>query len=391
MKKNFLILTSPFKIFNFITLGVIFFYLFLFFYNVAKPETNKEEINVKTTDLVSDLKTISFNELEANGFSKKDFYVMGFNENNEFLLARDKVKDPQLINEGKPRIIATINTNNLNIQKYFVSIASIEQYLNLNNNDILVLGNSGNFAGIFNIKTGNLKTIIKNEKGKKGFRFTDFILKDENKIYVEGYFFDENQIAEDGNNYWVEFNPNKTGLSALGKKVTNTTEIVKKLGQVRMFYWATPNMAIFTRLNANLNPTELWAYYNSKLYKIDTQEFIIEIALSKNGDALYLYKKGDLSYFSIYNLKTKNKIEIAAPKGRPFLYPFISNDGNIAIVSYLNIFNKKMDFMIGFKDQNYKLNDLVIQAKMGSFKLSSDGSKFSILNDDGLIIGNIKK
>ncbi len=368
------------KIF-FILFALIYFIFSLYFFIQGEVNTN----------LVDNLKTITFNELEQNGFSRKDFYVMGFNNNDEFLLARDRVRDPQLINQGKPRIIATINTNDLNIEKYLVSIASIEQYLNLDNDNILVLGNGGNFAGVFNIKTGNLRTILKNEKGKKGFRFTDFVLKNGNKIYVEGYFFDENQIAEDENNYWVEFDPTKTGLAAFGKKVTNTTEIIRKLGNVRMFYWAKPDMAIFTRMNANLYPTELWAYYNSKLFKVDTKEYIIEIALSKEGDALYLYKKGDLSYLAIYNLKTGKRIDISAPKGRPFLYPFISEDGNVAIVSYLNLFNKKMNFMVAFKDQDYKLNDLVIQVKMGSFKLSQDGSKFSILNEDGLSIGSIKR
>lgn len=357
-------------------------------YVILVSQNLKAEITIKTSNLVSNLKTIPFESLEEKGFNKKSMYVMGFNNNGEYLLIRDKVTDPKLISEGKPRIIATINTNNLNIQKYFVKVASIEQYLNLNDQEILILGNNGTFAGVFNIQNGQLRTIIEAKPGKKGFRFTDFVIKNDNKIYVEGYFFDENQIAEDENNYWVEFDPYKRGLEAFGKKVTNTTEIIKKLGQVRMFYWASPNMAIFTRMN-NYYPTELWAYYNSKLFKIDTKEYIVEIALSQNGDALYLYKKGDLSYMGIYNLKTQERIDIPASPGRPFLYPFISEDGQVAIVSYLNLLNKKMDFMVGFKNQNYKLNDLIIQAKMGSFKLFSNGYKFSLLNEDGLIIGDI--
>jgi|GEM_PF-2082972 len=368
-------------IYTFLVMGFIFFIVKVF-----------SEINIKTGQNVSNIKYIEWKKLKESNenIDEKDFYIMGFSQNNEYILARNKVKNPELIQQSKIRLITKINTDNLNIENYYLPLQSIEQYLNLDNENILLLGNNGNYAGVFNINTGKLRTIIQNKEGKKGFRFTNFVLKDGNKIYVEGYFFDENQVAEDENNYWVEFYPEKTELNAFGKKIVNTTEIVKKLGKVRMFYYAKPDLAVFTRMSG-MYPTELWAYINNKLTKIDTQEYIIEIALSKNADALYLYKKGKLSYFCVYNLITKKRIDIPASQGRPFIYPFITPDGNVAVVSYLNLFNKKMDFYIGFKQNDYKLNELVSDVKMGSFKLAEDGSKFSLLNEDGVIIGNIIK
>jgi hypothetical protein len=132
-------------IYTFLIIGFIFFIVKVF-----------SEINIKTGQNVSNIKYIEWKKLKESNenIDEKDFYIMGFSQNNEYILARNKVKNPELIQQNKIRLITKINTDNLNIENYYLPIQSIEQYLNLDNENILLLGNNGNYAGVFNINTG---------------------------------------------------------------------------------------------------------------------------------------------------------------------------------------------------------------------------------------------
>ncbi len=322
-------------------------------------------------------------------------YVMGFAYNDNYLLMMQKVKDPRMISQGKKYIIYVIGLSGRkvsSINRYYIPLFNVQQYIDLNNGWILLIGNNQTQLGKFNILTGKYEKLYAIEANKPGFKMTGFYTTDERgNIYVEGFFFDEQQRAESGDNYFVKLDLSKRGLKIFSKKVLNTTEVFRKVQPIRMFYWGNIDFCVITRFTGYY-PKEIYVY--SKRYgglrKVDTKDFIVEIAASRNYRYLYLAKHRGNYYMYIRDLKTGKKWDIKSPNQLPLVYPFISNNGKLAVVAFLDFSKQAMDFWFALEKDNFKLRKFLDDVPAGSFKLSSSGKKFSLQNKEGILIGEFK-
>ncbi|MFN4219896.1 MAG: hypothetical protein ACK4GJ_03120 [bacterium] len=335
---------------------------------------------------------IDSSEVSKYGFDYAKSYVMGFTKNSKYLLILDKERNPELIKQGQNTKILVIPINNPK-DKFLIYTPAykIENYINLNENEILLIGNDS--TSILKLDLEKRK-IVKEyklvEKEKEGVRLKGGFYCVENKgIYLIGAFFNKDQIFEDPNYYWIKTDFNdKINFT---QKVTNVTEVENKVGKVRMFYWSSPYSAVFTKL-VNNKPSELYYYSKGNLKLIDTQDYIFEIALYKQKFIVYPYSKDKeslVNYLGIYDIENNKKFTYAAPYKKPLIYPFVNNNGLI-IVASLDMEKKQMDFYFTSESENMILHRFITEYPAGSFKIS-DENFYSLQTKDFISVGKVEK
>jgi len=356
---------------------VIFLVLFLILFNVSNSK---------------ELYRIGSSDFEKYGFDYKKMYVMGFSKNSKFLLAVDKERNPKFIEEGKNTKILVIPVDKKSDSYVIYTPAyKIENYINLNDNEIVLLANDGTSIYKVNLKDKKVYELYKIQKGQEGVKMKGgfYTLDKEGNLYIMGAFFDKDQIFIDPNFYWIKSSFDSKQI--FGEKVTNVSEVESKVGNVRMFYWADPYSAVFTKL-VNNNPSELYYYDGKDLKLIDKKEYIFEIALSQNGKVIYPFsnsKDSIVNNLGIIDLKTSKKYVYNALFKKPFFYPFVNAKDTIVIAGF-DMKNMKTDFYFTNESENMILHRFIKDYPMGSFKIS-DEDYYSLQTKDFVSVGKIEK
>lgn len=336
---------------------------------------------------------INKEDISKHNIKYESSYVMGFTEDSKYLLLVDKERDAKLIKEGKNTKILVIPISNPK-EKFIIYTPAykIENYIQINENEILIIGDDSTKIYKINLDT---KTTTKEyklvEKDKEGVRLkAGFYTKDDkNNLYLLGAFFDKNQIFEDPSYYWIK--TKFTEKIEFLEKVTNTTEVENKVGKVRMFYWSSPYDAVFTKLVGE-KPSELYLYSDNKLTLLDKQHYIFEIALYKKDYVIYPFSQSEESltnFLGIFDIKNNKKYTYPSPFKKPFIYPFV-NDNGIIVIATLDMKKNEMDFYFTSKQENFILHRFIKEYPIGSFKISNQ-NYYSLQTKDFISVGKIEK
>jgi hypothetical protein len=319
-------------------------------------------------------------------------YVMGFSKNSKFLFVLDKERNPKLIEEGKNTKILVIPVEKKSDSYVIYTPAyKIENYINLNDNEIVLLANDGTSIYKVNLKDKKVYEVYKIHRGQEGVKMKGgfYTFDKQGNLYIMGAFFDKDQIFIDPNFYWIKSSFDSKQI--FGEKVTNVSEVESKVGNIRMFYWADPYSAVFTKL-VNNNPSELYYYDGKDLKLIDKKEYIFEIALSQNGKVIYPFsnsKDSIVNNFGIIDLKTSKKYVYNSLFKKPFFYPFVNAKDTIVIAGF-DMKNMKTDFYFTNESENMILHRFIKDYPMGSFKIS-DEDYYSLQTKDFVSVGKIDK
>ncbi len=338
------------------------------------------------------------------GIKLKTFYIMGFSHDGNIMYGMSIVHDPKLISEGKKSILykmtLTPEGKVAEVKRTFLPLYSIEQFaLSPDDSTIYLIGNT--LTTLVKLSTSNLsyQVIFRTEKGKPTFRFHGLAWFYGDTMYVSGYYMDAQQNATD--DYIVKVDLSASGVDMFKQKILSIDEMIRKLG-------VPPAMIITGKVTgAMVVPVEKKEEGRTKIEKVNlyriyptsehklvlSDKSIHDIAMAEDGTLLftgYNDKKG--YYFKVLGPDDKVIAEVSSPEKAPFLYPFLSNNGKLAVICYESLRRNKMRVFVAFKDENYsKLYKVFEQdPDIGSIKVSPNGNRLSLLTKTKLYIVTIR-
>ena len=340
--------------------------------------------------LVANDWSISRKELEQQGIDYKTLFNAILSENHKFVLAystlnkEDKAKGFvyalhkfTLEEDGK----IAVHTKKLPIF-FFGGIALTDR-----GKTAIIVGNYGTKILRVSTKSLKYKTIYKYEKGVPGYKANVFTVGNRSKVFLDGYFYDENQISQ--GDYIVEFVTNRKEKTVDFEKKINLKELYRKLGGLpKVLNLYSGDIAYISVPNYKEKQTYLHYYNKGKTELID-KGLLVGAFAGAHHRLFYTIlrdKKTRKSY--VKDLKTKKVWNIGKPQV-PYTYPFISKNGKVIMICTVDIKEQRMTVYVGHEQTDYKLRTLLDDVSVGPFKLSNSGNHYLYYNNKGISVKKI--
>jgi len=356
------------KIINyfFIALFLVVFYIFNY-----KQAISSDIENIFTIDKHS----IINNEID-----ERKFYIAGFDDKSQKILAMAPISDINLKKQNKNYRLYLINiSNNPNITTLDIPLFNIQQYL-IDNDKLYIIGNNLTTLALINLNNFNFNVLTQVEIGKPSFRYFGLIWLENNSIFAPGYEMDEKQFSKDTYIYKLNITENKVNFINTS---FNITKIEKEQKPIELVMLNSEKIAILKQNMKNKKIELITIDKNYKTTKIEEGDTFGGLAFSYDY-LLYSFKLNKNIYYSLYDFN-KEKVFIKEKFDVPLMYPFISKNSNTIILTNYNPKLNKMDIYLGKKDENYKLNKVIEQTDSAYIKISKDGKYFLMFNIKGYL------
>lgn len=354
-------------------------FLFLILYSsILILAFGDENNNIKEIFKIDKYEIIGNN----NEIDEKKFYVAGFNDMSNKILAIAPIVDINLKKQDKNYRLYFISiTENPKIEKIDIPLFNIQQYI-FYNNKLYLIGNNLTTLAALDLNKNSFDILTQVEIGKPSFRYFGLIWLENNSLFVPGYKMDEKQFSEDTFIYKLNIENNKVNFINTN---FNLTKIEKEQKPIELVILNSEKIALLKQeIDKKNNKISLITVdKNYKIKEIETGDTFGGLAFSNNY-LLYSFKQKNRILYSLYDFNNeqtfiKNEFNV------PLMYPFISKNSNIIIFSNYNPKTNKMDTYLGKKDNNYKLNKIIEKADLGYIKVSKDGEYFLIFNIKGYL------
>jgi hypothetical protein len=332
------------------------------------------------------------------GIDIHQFKIVEFSGNDRVLLAIERVNRLSLRAKGYVwvlRIIHVEPTNDAitNVRSVLLPISDIQNMaISDDGKTAIIVAQYGTKILQVNVEKGTFKTIFSHEVGKPGFRSDKRLCWYHNgKFYTEGYFYDPQ-------GYWISNDIVSLDLShpnsiQLFQKKWDIDETQKSIGIPQVGIFVSGHEGFWgIRSSSGSNADEIALYHieNGKAQLLDTAQSYGGWAATDHR-ILYAALRKDGSHDVIIKDTASGKSWNLASGSTPYLYPYLSRDGKVAVVATMDFKNGTISFFYAKEENNFQLQPLtdLQNLPLGIFRLSPDGKRYAFENRDGLIIGNI--
>ncbi|WP_372368364.1 hypothetical protein [Candidatus Uabimicrobium sp. HlEnr_7] len=337
--------------------------------------------------LFADKWDISRKELEKQGINYKTLINSILSEQHQFVLAysilskEDKAKGNvyalhkfTLEKDGK------IGVHTVKLPIFFFGGIALTN----KGRSAIVVGNYGTKILRVSTKSLKFKTIYEYKKGVSGYKANVFTVGHRGKVFLDGYFYDENQFSQ--GDYIVEFIEKRKKKTVDFVKKIDLKKLYNKLGGVpKVMNLHTGDIAYISVPNYKERQTYLH-YYNKGKTEIVDKGLLIGAFAGAHHRLFYTVlrdKKTRRSY--VKDLKTKKVWEFGKPQV-PYTYPFISKDGKVILACTVDIKEQRMTVYVAREQDDYKLHVLLDDVSVGPFKLSNSGDYYLYYNNKGIAV-----
>ena len=338
-------------------------------------------------NLFADKWFISRKDLENQGINYKTLFNAILSEKDQFVLAystlskEDKAQGNvyalhklSLEKDGK----ITVTSVKLPIF-FFGGIALTDK-----GRTAVVVGNYG--TKILRVSTKSLKfqTIYEYKKGTSGFKTNVFTVGHRGRIFLDGYFYDEEQFSQ--GDYIVELVVDRKEKTVDFAKKIELKKLYRRLnGHPKVLNLYSGDVAYLSIPNAAEKQTYLHYYNKGKTELIDKGLLIGSFAGAHHRlfYTILRDKKTRRSY--VKDLKSKKVWEIGKPQV-PYTYPFISKDGKVIMICTVDIREQRMSVYAARESEDYKLVSLLDDVSVGPFKLSDSGAHYLYYHNKGISV-----
>lgn len=314
-----------------------------------------------------------------NFVNSKNFYVAGFDNSSENLLAIAPINDVSLKKQNKNYRLYFLGVNEKKVKQIDIPMYGIQQFLfDKNNEKLFLIGNKLTTLAVVDMKDLKYKELSKVEYGKNSFRFFGLIWYENDDIFTAGYYLDKKQNSTDDFIVRIVFDNDNIKFVNTGFNITN---FEKKFNPKNMVILNHENIAFISEKQKGLYIGIV--NKNMEMKMIDQADTFSGLSFSDNF-ILYGKKQSNKIFFCLYDYRN-NKFYLQKEIDFPPSYNFISDNSQAIILGNFKPKTGKMDVYIGKADSNYELNKVIDNDLVGYMKISPDGKYFAYVQKTGKI------
>lgn len=334
------------------------------------------------------------NDLEHKGITPNRFSPIAFSTDGNYLVGY--VRQPAAeIAKGNVFTVFRIELKRSgklgDVQAYPINIPAFEQACLTPNGDALVIvTRSGATFVKLDFTTGKLSTIMEHKRGIPGFRCYPLVMQlSEGKMLVNGYYYDKDDFA--GKYTLSILDPSKTGVEAF-TKCSEVSDIEHKLSGNSNYAYPMKDLGFI-----GVRADNRYKYYRWDANKPEPKLFDEGVEnkgfWASDSTLLYSLEKAPKTYeLAVYDGKSDKKTVIAQTVF-PYMYVFVSQDGNTGIVNHANDEAGRTELFFARKSNDWKLTpfkDLPSGIRTGTIRVSPNGQKIIVHNKNGLYVIDVE-
>jgi hypothetical protein len=329
--------------------------------------------------------------LARYGVDFSRFKMATFSENGKVGVGLEKVNSLKLRIKGDVWILRIFKFDTYNrilgIKSVLLPVSDIDNIaVDRKGKIAVIISQYGTEFLKVNLQSGKIKILFKHTKGKPGFRAQIFLGYRDGNFIAQGYFYDSK-------GYWLsnavaKLNLSHPNSSNFFSKTWNIGKTFKQLGNVKS-WWIVSGSEGFIAAQKG-EKVNLYHFDNGKITHLDTAKAYGGFAAA-NHRILYFALRPNGIRQTIIKDTLSGKTWILENSRTPYLYPYLSENGKIAVFALLNLKLARISFFYARQTDNFKVHPLknLQNVLLGVFRLSGNGKRYSFQNKNGLFIGSL--
>ncbi len=336
--------------------------------------------------------------LKAQGITSRHFQMVSISPNNKYICGYIR----EYAKSGPKRFVNTMYILSVNpdgsigkARAYpLEGVARVEQAcFTPDSNAVVFTTKAGATFMKLDCDTGKLTTIMEHKRGTPGFRsYPEVIIYSNGEMLAQGYYYDANDFS--GRNAIAVLDPDKTGVGAftLANELQKAQFTVRREGKFFTENFPRKDTGFITSHGDGTCLFYEWTDEDG-LKKYDTGK---ELHGAWGGDTRLLYtvkRLNDTYDLCVYDAKTDKKVTLSEGRRTPFLYVFLSSDGKTAIFNDTTEKSAYTTVYYARESEGWKvkpIKGLNKKVAIGSMRISADGSKMILHNNDGIRVVDIE-
>ncbi len=346
----------------------------------------------KLTLAVDETGLLSKEALERAGVDWSTLIIRALSPDGSRLVLFDRSVEVRDIASGRAVALWAIDLSArpFSAARYLLPVVGVQQVVFETPDTVFVIGDNGGKLLLVDLKRHKVFILHEPSEGRPGFRCGLFAWRgkqgESTSVMLTGEFYDAKRAS--GKKYIARIT--RSGLEARISALAAFEELqncARTFGEIRMEFPLGPGFAFFVVRNKAGGKSALVACRNGKGWIVD--EPIRLAGIAAEGQRVLYFKEvsPESAEAIVYDAAQERKISLGTGD---FCYPYLEDDGRVAVVSKINWASGRMDLFRAEVGRS-GLELLYSSAGTGAVRTSEDGRVLAFPGPEGLVIRDIPR